>query len=213
MTEAEWLSRADPQPMLEFLRGKASDRKLRLFACACCRHMWDLLSNKWSRKAVFIAEAYADGLISKAKLRAAWRGATDAERWALLELRRDGGSFGQLRDRWEAANAVVVASLVDGILSWNAPIPLFRRAEQLQILHEIVGSPFHPVTLDSRWPTSNVLDLARTIYDERAFDRLPILADALMDAGCADEGILSHCRSEGPHVRGCWVVDLILGKK
>ena len=58
-----------------------------------------------------------------------------------------------------------------------------------------------------------ILDLARTIYDERAFERLPILADALMDAGCADEQIIAHCRGDGPNVRGCWVVDLVLGKE
>jgi hypothetical protein len=66
--------------------------------------------------------------------------------------------------------------------------------------------------LKPRWLTANVKDLVKTIYEERAFERLPILADALMDAGCADEVILGHCRSKGPHVRGCWAVDLILGK-
>jgi hypothetical protein len=70
-----------------------------------------------------------------------------------------------------------------------------------------------PITIDPRWQTSTVIDLARIIYDERAFDRMPILADALMDAGCDSEDILNHCRSDGPHVRGCWVVDLILGKE
>jgi hypothetical protein len=75
------------------------------------------------------------------------------------------------------------------------------------------GEPFPPVVLEPRWLTSNVLDLARLIYDERAFDHLPILADALMDAGCDNDDILSHCRIEGPHVRGCWVVDLLLGKQ
>jgi hypothetical protein len=66
---------------------------------------------------------------------------------------------------------------------------------------------------DPRWRTSDTLGLARGIYEERAFDRMPLLADALMDAGCDDEQVLSHCRSEGPHVRGCWVVDLVLGKE
>ncbi len=72
----------------------------------------------------------------------------------------------------------------------------------------MIGNPFRPVALDPRWLTSTVLDLARTIYDERVYERMPILADALMDAGCDSEEILSHCRSGGPHVRGCWVVDL-----
>ena len=76
----------------------------------------------------------------------------------------------------------------------------------------IFGNPFRPATLDPNWRTSTVLTLAQGIYDERAFDRLPILADALQNAGCANEEMLAHCRGEGPHARGCWVVDLVLGK-
>jgi hypothetical protein len=81
------------------------------------------------------------------------------------------------------------------------------------LLRDIFGNPFRPVTLDPRWLTSSVLDLARVIYDERAFERMPVLADALMDAGCDNDHILVHCRGDSPHVRGCWVVDLLLGKE
>ncbi|MCE9530975.1 MAG: hypothetical protein K8T89_07610 [Planctomycetes bacterium] len=77
---------------------------------------------------------------------------------------------------------------------------------------DIVGNPFRPVTIDPRWLTSNVVDLALAIYEDRAFDRMPILADALMDAGCDSDEIIHHCRGVGPHVRGCWVLDSILGK-
>ena len=87
------------------------------------------------------------------------------------------------------------------------------RKRSANLLRDIFGNPFRPVTLDPRWLSSNVLDLARTIYDERMFERMPILADALMDSGCDSEEILNHCRSAGPHVRGCWVVDLVLGKE
>jgi hypothetical protein len=80
------------------------------------------------------------------------------------------------------------------------------------LVREVMGWPSFAPFFDSRWRTSDTIGLARGIYDERAFDRLPILADALMDAGCEDEQIIAHCRSEGPHVRGCWVVDLVLGK-
>ncbi|MCE9530621.1 MAG: hypothetical protein K8T89_05755 [Planctomycetes bacterium] len=80
-------------------------------------------------------------------------------------------------------------------------------------MREIFGNPFRPVTIDPRWQTSNVIDLATAIYTDRAFDRMPILADALMDAGCDNDEIIHHCRGDGPHVRGCWVVDLILGKE
>jgi hypothetical protein len=88
-----------------------------------------------------------------------------------------------------------------------------ERMWQGQLLNEMFGNPFHPVTLASAWPTPTVVELAQSIYDNRAFDRLPILADALHDAGCDNDGILNHCRGPGPHVRGCWVVDLVLGKQ
>jgi hypothetical protein len=84
--------------------------------------------------------------------------------------------------------------------------------EQCRLLREIFGNPFRPVVADPRWLTSTVRGLASAIYAERAFDRLPILADALEDAGCDHADVLAHCRGDGPHVRGCWVVDLILGK-
>jgi hypothetical protein len=84
---------------------------------------------------------------------------------------------------------------------------------QADLLRDILGSPFRPVTLNPAWRTSNVTGLAQSIYDDRAFDRLPILADALEDAGCDNADILNHCRQPGVHVRGCWVVDLVLGKE
>jgi hypothetical protein len=88
-----------------------------------------------------------------------------------------------------------------------------RRTQLAGILRDLIGNPFRTVTVDPRWRTSDVTELARAIYEDRAFDRMPILADALMDAGCTDEQILGHCRGAGPHVRGCWVVDLVLGKE
>jgi hypothetical protein len=81
------------------------------------------------------------------------------------------------------------------------------------MLRCIFGNPFRPVAFDPSWRTADAIGLARGIYEDRAFDRLPLLADALMDAGCPDEQVIGHCRSEGPHVRGCWVVDLVLGKE
>ncbi len=84
------------------------------------------------------------------------------------------------------------------------------------MLRDIFGNPFRPVALDSSllaWNDGTVRKMALVTYDERAFDRLPLLADALEDAGCSEAEILAHCRGPGPHVRGCWVVDLLLGKK
>lgn len=88
-----------------------------------------------------------------------------------------------------------------------------KREKYCRLRHDIFGNPFRPVELDPRWITSTVFDISQAIYQERAFDKMPILADALMDAGCDSEEILNHCRGDGPHVRGCWVVDLLLGKE
>jgi len=82
-----------------------------------------------------------------------------------------------------------------------------------QFARDIFGNPLRPAAFDPRWRTADAVGLARAIYEDRAFDRLPLLADALMDAGCDSEDILAHCRGDGPHVRGCWVVDLVLGKE
>src|SRR5262245_38835167 len=88
-----------------------------------------------------------------------------------------------------------------------------ERATLVTVVRDIFGNPFRPLGFDPRWRTTDVLGLARAIYDDRAFHRLPLLADALMDAGCDHDDILAHCRGDGPHVRGCWVVDLVLGKE
>jgi hypothetical protein len=81
-----------------------------------------------------------------------------------------------------------------------------------RFIRDVFGSPFRPIAFDPRWRTADTVGLACGIYEDRAFDRLPLLSDALQDTGCADERVLGHCRSEGPHVRGCHVVDLVLGK-
>ncbi|WP_149112072.1 hypothetical protein [Limnoglobus roseus] len=80
------------------------------------------------------------------------------------------------------------------------------------LLRDIFGNPFRPIAFSPAWLTPAAVGLAEAIYADRAFDRLPILADALQDAGCEDVDVLSHCRGDGPHVRGCWVVDGVLGK-
>jgi hypothetical protein len=84
---------------------------------------------------------------------------------------------------------------------------------QAELCRDIFGNPFRPITVDPSWLTSPVARMAQAMYDERAFERMPILADALEDVGCTDEAMLTHCRQPGVHVRGCWVVDLLLAKK
>ncbi|MBM3982116.1 MAG: hypothetical protein FJ304_18005 [Planctomycetes bacterium] len=85
--------------------------------------------------------------------------------------------------------------------------------QQAARLREVVGNPFRPVAFAPEWRTDTAIALARTMYEAREFGAMPILADALQDAGCDNDDILNHCRGDGPHVRGCWVVDLVLGKE
>ena len=88
-----------------------------------------------------------------------------------------------------------------------------ERFAQANLLRDIFGNPFRPVAFDPAWLTETVVGLATAISDDRAFERMPILADALQEAGCENSDILTHCREPGVHVRGCWVVDLVLGKE
>ncbi len=95
-------------------------------------------------------------------------------------------------------------------MGWTDPDPA---AEMVNLLRDIFGNPFRPIAFSSSWRTSTILTLAAQMYESRHFSAMPILADALQDAGCDSTDILDHCRGEGPHVRGCWVVDLVLGKE
>jgi hypothetical protein len=85
-------------------------------------------------------------------------------------------------------------------------------ADHCELMRCVFGNPFRPVSFSPRWRSADAVGLARGIYDDRAFDRLPILADALLDAGCDNRYVLDHCRGPGPHTRGCWVVDQVLGR-
>ena len=82
-----------------------------------------------------------------------------------------------------------------------------------EIIRDMFGNPFRPVTFSPAWRTDTAVSLAKQMYDSRDFCAMPILADALQDAGCDNEDVLNHCRGDGPHVRGCWVVDVVLGKE
>jgi hypothetical protein len=214
MNEAEWLACADPQPMLEFLQGSASDRRLRLFCCACCRRVWDALTEAASRAAVEVGERYADGLASPEE-RAAAEAAAEAVAFNEAQRREE-----EVPHVTQAA-LVAVSETVDATIwaAWAASeaaqVPAEERRRQCDLLRDLF-SPFRPVAASTAWLAWNdgtVRKLAQAIYDARAFERLPILADALEEAGCDNADILSHCRGSGPHARGCWPVDLLLGKE
>ncbi len=208
MTEVEWLTGTEPKGMLDFVVRRASARRLRLFAVAAA---YDLLVHNPDREArgfdrgddefkaaIERAEARADGArVLGMPAFDSWVEYTDAGDAAYTVLGADGSVGLWLRDPAEAVPAAI-ATLSVNPAAW---------------LRDLFGNPFRPVAFDPRWRTADTVGLARGIYEDRAFDRLPLLADALMDAGCADVQVIGHCRSEGPHVRGCWVVDLVLGKE
>jgi hypothetical protein len=238
MNEQEWLTCTDPKPMLAFLvgRGRVSRRKLRLFAVASCRSIWRMLTDVRSRHAVEVAEQYADGKATLDELKAAGDAAIAAT-WAVqdeldaawpaeptcgvlqaaeaAEMSAcplpDGGVWGAdgKYSAWEAA----VEAAACGVA---AEVQEQQQGHQAVLLRCIFGNPFRPVTLNPAWLTwhdGTIRKLAQAIYHDRAFDRLPVLADALEDAGCTDGNVLDHCRRTVPHGRGCWVVDLILGRE
>src|SRR5262249_23217272 len=111
----------------------------------------------------------------------------------------------------QAATAAVAVATSDELWA-RTQCSSEEETSQALSFRDTFGNQCRPVSIDPRWLTWTVMDLAQVTYDERCFDRLRILADALMDAGCDNEEILLHCRSDGQHVHGCWLIDLLLGK-
>jgi hypothetical protein len=221
MTEQEWLECAEPRLMLVDLEGKASDRKLRLFACACCRSVWHLLKEGCLRLAVNLAEQFADSKASAEELAVASEAAWDTK-YRLENVEGEDKEDDALFLAAEAAASASCGPSNDDVALVFRATDAARdaadagglsRRDASKLLRDIFGNPFRPVTVDPTWLTPTVVSLAQAAYDERAFDRLPILAAALEDAGCDHADILNHCRQPGEHVRGCWVVDLLLERK
>jgi hypothetical protein len=227
MTEQEWLTETSkPQWMINqpvyggtYARTKAGKRKLLLYAIGCCRFIWDRLWDDRLRTCVEVAEREADG------------GATQEERITanLAVAPLDTGGFSS---NTEKGNQALIAHMVHtllceipahaafGMTARRLP-PGFSlpdrdgKALLCDMAREVWGNFINPVRADKawmRWNDRTLPKMAQAIYDERAWDRLGVLADALEDAGCEDAAILRHCRKPGFHVRGCWVVDLLLGK-
>jgi hypothetical protein len=223
MTEQEWLACNDPKKMLGWVGKDSSDRKLRLFACAAARTVWELLwAIPHSHRAIEIAEAYCDHELAAAAL-------ADAQRNVKAHLELHGNELVYEPSYWACSATisedVFSSSAYAANVSMRRPFAFGLEEEafrlrsrnlilQATLLRDIIGlARFREIAFEPEWRTETALGLARGIYDDRAFDRLPILADALQDAGCEDADILEHCRDDGPHVRGCWVVDLLLGKE
>lgn len=226
--------------MLDFVGNKVSLRKLRLFAVACGRSIWRPLKKKRSRKAVEIAEQYADNLVDFEQLHTAHASASatfqETDDNTIEEVIAGIATDIAMDDALEAASSAVNAADVIAHLAvygWEPDDPpstderqaaykarqTTEHAAQCQLLRCIIGSPFRSPRLDPAFRTPSVLTLAQAAYEERILPsghldstRLLILADALEEAGCS-AGPLTHLRDPGPHVRGCWPMDIILGKK
>ncbi len=214
MTEAEWPAIGNPKPMLRLLekQKRLGDRKLRLFSCACGRRFWDVLTGL-DRKVVELAEDFADGRVSEWELGIASDAACEAQPDD-DELEGEDYRIAQAQ-----IAATTCASIREYMVETSQELlkaakrKSTERLAQCQVLQDIFGNPFRPVVADPAWLTPTVVAIATAIYADRAFDRMPILADALEEAGCTNADVLLHCRSDRPHVRGCWVVDLVLGKE
>jgi hypothetical protein len=177
----------------------------RLGLVAFFRLTWNTLSSK-HRAAVEVVEQCADGAVPHARVVEAKR-----DLWARIYPRPEDDEGGI--DDPERHAARTIRDALDGWPDvYGLTLSLRPSLEPAAVIRDIFGNPFRPVTTDSSWLTTTVVSLAGAIYHDRAWDRLPILADALEDAGGDNPDILAHCRGEGPHVRGCWVVDLVLGK-
>jgi hypothetical protein len=252
VTEAEWLACGKSELMFDFLQRQVTERRLRLWACGCCRSIWHLITDPISRVSVEMAERFADGEAALSDLEQAHSQALQVTNEIYVRCDQDDpvedseydGNWGhevcvdaaaatsafakassnQLDDLGDsarrAARAVAHAIAPYRFEARQWPEKLERRAAQAvernvqaSLLRDIFGNPFRPVAFSPEWRTDTALSLAKQMYDAREFSAMPILADALQDAGCDNEGLLSHCRDTAqPHVRGCWVVDAVLNK-
>jgi hypothetical protein len=213
MTEEEWLACTDPARMLRSLQCKASGRLLRLFAVACCRHIWHLQDTD-NREVVELGERLAEGYLVSADRVPVRDGDSAEDAAALGTLQPEAAEAADLSSAHASGAVGHTAAMAESFDDYVRSIRA-ERQYQSDVLRCIFG-PFRPVAPNRVWLAWNdrtIPKLAQAIYDERAFDRLPILADALEEAGCLNADVLTHCRQRGEHVRGCWVVDLLLGKE
>jgi hypothetical protein len=212
MDESAWLIGANPTRMLEFVSTTSSERKLRLFACACCRRIFHPFQSERQVKPVDAAERFAEGVINEAALnivRGAWPG-----RNRQFLGGREHCEFGAIAGVLERDVKKGTGQAMRMVSAMGAS----PRA----VLHCIFGNPFQPIRLDPAWlawSDGTVSHLAVAAHAERILPRgeldsarLGVLADALEDAGCTDSVILGHLRDPGPHYCGCWAVDLLLGR-
>ena len=221
MTREEWLACTDPLKMLAFIQGRASPRKLRLLACAFCHRVYHLLPEE-SRVFLDLGERVAEGLVSTlelARLRVRMDShprhpvhlAAGAARATVEPFPFDAATRAS---SW-ACSAVGDAAVKSGVSKTEEGHGRAEAECQADLVRDVVGNPFSWGRIDplvARWNNGTVSRMAKGIYEDRRFGDLPLLRDALLGTGCDDEGLLYHLRYPSPHVRGCWVLDLLLGK-
>lgn len=227
--ESEWMTGVDPRWMIHVLTDMASPRKLRLFIVGCCRLVWRHMKDDRLREAVRRAEAFAESGIPYSALEK-----TRERLYALYVNYLGNGKQTAIRhDCWAACLGDAYMATLH-VVGAPEPVPYLNQAK---ILRDIFGNLFKP--LSARHPSGLVVanhtpvegsvetvltpemlawndgtlgKLAHKMYQSRKFKGMPVLADALEEAGCTNEEVLNHCRKEKYHTRGCWVCDLILGK-
>jgi hypothetical protein len=235
VTEADWLACEEPQSLIEFISQGTSERKSRLLAAALCRHVLPFVGPECAHRAVDIVEDCADGRSTAGEMRAACEQVSDAycslpnpapvntapplafktASIALQSTMFASSEFGHylvsccLCTEKAFARWWMLHARPDEVRPPNTVLMSW----QLALIRDLFGNPFRPSAFSPVWQTEAVVTLASAIYAERTFGRLQVLADALEEAGCGDEDMLAHCRRNGGHVRGCWVVDLVLGKE
>jgi hypothetical protein len=211
MTEAEWLRCEGPTELLALQWDKPNERKLRLLACAIPRRMRHFSEEPCVVAAAEVSERYADGRATVEEM-----GAAGMTAIALRSKFHEPEASAACRPRGVVGAARQVTRRDAGKVIWEVEQVADRGGvgsrERTNLIRDIFGNPFRPVVFSPSWGTDTAVSLAHTMYESRDFGAMPILAEALQDARCDNADVLNHCRGPGPHVRGCWVVDLVLGK-
>jgi hypothetical protein len=212
VTEAQWLICTDPEAMLDFLGGRVTERKVRLFACACVRRHWNAVADERSRRAIEVAERYADGLANEIERGEAW---DEASSVVVKDALAIAAMYAVESDLEYVHGDLVQVGIARGVVREVLSRGGTEQAALSDLLRCVFGPrPFGtpPRVADTLriWEHRTVPGLARTIYEEHAFDLLPVLADALEEAGCTDGIILDHLRGAGTHARGCFALDSCL---
>lgn len=224
MKRKEWLTENDPEAMVRYLQEKGqSDRKLRLFMVACCDQIQDYYGSTLAdpQSYIRVAEAYADGQTSGEELEKAYSWTGEMSGWDCPLFAISCACHADVAQGLdEILPFVLWPDLGWNEMNWRGPPPQEESSvhgEQkvaiATLLREMFRGPRAPVLRPKPWRTDSVLGIAQTIYQKKQFEDMPVLGDALEDAGCDQEEALSHCREGDHHARGCWLLDLLLDRR